>query len=432
MVEFLEILEEKCGQIHNDTTVSISSAVVASSLMLLTIPSNVLLIFVLVKERKTKYKTLFYKLLLNIAFADLLTGVVADPSAVSMLTKETLRRRIVKYEVIVFHVSLFYTDAVALLTLTLLSIDRIVAILCPIKHFKGVKKNTENVLVSSAWTGALILVLPYFKLNFIRQSLIFSTVNVAVAVLSLFITLVTYIRKLRPSQAAVYRKKQCGGGSRVIANRKVCATRSVDSNGGCNDVNRVVEGGAGTKSSTTHAITPSVRIAKNKRNFEQHNIKKQQNSKKTTFIGIEQPSLATQVGPQTGFGASATAAPNKSNKAGGAKNNTLNKRRSHLRQLHNQHRATRTFVTMICVFLATYLPSVGTMIYMNFCTSCDCSVIHILRDVSSLCVLSSSMFRPLNFILTLRHVRKSVVAILIKRKQHEQFTISGRSEISDK
>ena len=425
MVEFLEIIEEKCGQIHNNTALSISSATVASSLMFLTIPSNALLIFVLVKERKKKYKTLFYKLLLNIAFADLLTGIVAEPSAVSMLTKEALRHRIVKYEVIVFHVSLFYTDAVALLTLTLLSIDRIVAILCPIKHFKGVKKNTENVLVSSAWTGAFILVLPYFKLNFIRQSLIFSTVNVAVAVLSLFVTLVMYVRKLRPSHAAVYRKNPCRGGSRVITNKKISATRSVDSNG----VNRVVEGGAAMTSSITQLTTSATREIKDR---TQHNKKHKQQTSTNTFVVGMKPSLATQSRPQTGVGTTSAVASRTTKGGSNSSNNFLNKRRSHLRQIHNQHKATLTFITMICVFLATYLPSVATMIYMNFCTSCDCSVIHILRDVSSLCVLSSSMFRPLNFILTLRHVRKSVFGMFVKPKNHEQFTISGRSEISDK
>ena len=427
MVKFLQIIEEKCGQIHNNTTLSVSSIAVAVTLMILTIPSNAVLIFVLAKERKKKYKTLFYKLLLNIAFADLLTGVVAEPSAVSMLTKEALRRRIHKYEVIIFHVSMFYTDAVALLTLTLLSIDRIVAILCPIKHFKGVTKNTENVLVSSAWTGALILVLPYFKLNFIRQSLIFSTVNVAVAVLSLSITLVTYVRKLRPPHAVAYRKKPSGGGGRVITNKQACSTRCR----GADDKNGVTVGGVGVtqKSIQEGPLDNQTPNANGIKRLSQRLYHQQRITARTTVIGDAETSQqpATQMGSAI-IGITAAAAANRATR----NTNVLNKRRSHLRQLHNQHRATRTFIAMICVFLATYLPTVASMVYMNVCTSCDCSVIHILRDVSSLCVLSSSMFRPLNFILTLRHVRKSVLSVFLGKAHHEQFTISGRSEMSDK
>ena len=81
-----------------------------------------------------------------------------------------------------------------------------------------------------------------------------------------------------------------------------------------------------------------------------------------------------------------------------------------------QQRATRTFLIMLCVFVATYLPTVITMIFMNVCTTCNCLVIHIMRDVSVLSILSSSVLRPLNFIMTLKHLRIAVYQILGKKK----------------
>jgi len=163
--------------------------------MLFTIPLNTVIIYSLIKERKKKYKSLFYKLLLNIALADLLTGLISDPSAVSFHTKEALRLKLSLLEIYVMHISVFFTDAVALLTLSVLSIDRIIALVFPIKYYKGMKKRTENILVFMVWPIALLLVLPYFKLKFIRQLLVFSSINITVTILSLIVTTITYRQK---------------------------------------------------------------------------------------------------------------------------------------------------------------------------------------------------------------------------------------------
>ena len=78
-------------------------------------------------------------------------------------------------------------------------------------------------------------------------------------------------------------------------------------------------------------------------------------------------------------------------------------------QARIQKKATQTFLIMLCVFAVTYLPTAVTMIFMNVCTTCNCMTVHIMRDVSSISILSSSVFRPLSFILTLRHLRTTVL-----------------------
>ena len=75
------------------------------------------------------------------------------------------------------------------------------------------------------------------------------------------------------------------------------------------------------------------------------------------------------------------------------------------KQARSQKKATRTFILMLLVFVLTYLPTAVTMVYMNACTECNCVVVHVMRNVSILSILSSSIFRPLNFILTLKHLR---------------------------
>eukprot|EP00111_Clytia_hemisphaerica_P012762 TCONS_00037546-protein len=117
--------------------------------------------------------------------------------AVNTFAKEAIKKQLSLAEVYLIHLSLFITDAVALLTLSILSVERIVAITLPVKHYKGVKKSTEKGLLISTWVLGLALVSPYFKLGFIRQLFVFSTVNVVVTVLSLAVTVLVYRYKLK-------------------------------------------------------------------------------------------------------------------------------------------------------------------------------------------------------------------------------------------
>ncbi|XP_066921937.1 5-hydroxytryptamine receptor 2A-like [Clytia hemisphaerica] len=355
MPDFLQAIDERCGTTHNYTALSIFSSTSSGVMMIFTIPLNAVIIYSLIKEQKKKYKSLFYKLLLNIAIADLLTGLIADPTAVNALTKEAMRETLTKFEVYIIHLSLFFTDAVALLTLSILSVDRIIAIMFPIKHHKGIKKSKKVLLVLSAWVFGVVLVLPYFKVNFIRQLLIFSTVNIVVTILSLIVTTLTYRHKLRP--------KQRGRNTTSKKQGNPIPLRSVKGNS-----NEVLS------TEGLQAITPNPVLATTTKKENNNNLK---------FID---------------------------------------------KQTRSQQKATRTFILMLCVFIGTYFPTAVTMLYMNICTKCNCLAVHVMRDISILSILSSSVFRPLNFILTLKHLRSSVLHIF--KKPTEQFTISGTSDVT--
>ena len=340
--DFLKAIDERCGTTHNYTALSIFSSSSSGALMLLTIPLNSIIIYTILKERNKKYSSLFYKLLLNIAVADLLTGLIADPSAVNALTKEAMRIKLKLVEVYIIHVSLFFTDAVALLTLSILSIDRIIALVYPTKHYKGVSKRAGLAIVLGVWPSAFLLVVPYFKINFIRQLLVFSTVNIVVTILSLIFTTITYKRNLK--NISFEKAKQFSDSNINMDEIKEC-------NNSIGDLS-----------------------------------KKQQPPNQKTNVKI-------------------------SNK-----------------QIRSQHKATRTFLLMLVVFVSTYLPTAITMIYMNVCTTCNCLTIHIMRDISILSILSSSVFRSLNFILTLRHLRASVKGMF--KREKEQQNVSSTSGVT--
>ena len=343
--DFTDVIDARCGTINNHTTLSIASGISTSFLMLFTIPLNAVVVFVLIKDRKKKrYQNLFYKLLLNIAIVDLLTGLVVDPGTINFFVKEAMHLKMAQYEVYLAHLPAFLTDAIALSTLTLLSIDRIVAIISTVKHFQGMRKITCYILVASSWIFGACLVLSYFKIGYIRQLFVFTIINITVTVISLIVTMITYMIKLKPT-------------------------------------------------SSKYEISPFKDNLKIKNRSPMAKIKpritKTYDAEKENAPKLEKITNNTLQVPNVGT-------------VQASSNNLFSK------QARIQKKATRAFLIMLCVFVATYLPTAVTMIFMNVCTTCNCMAIHIMRDISLISILSSSVFRPLNFILTLKHLRMAV------------------------
>ena len=101
---------EKCGTTNNMTALSIFSAVVSSGLTVTTIPLNLLIISCILRRRRRHFKSVFYKLLLNIAIADLLTGLISDPSSINFDIKEALEINISIIDAYVLHLSVFFAE----------------------------------------------------------------------------------------------------------------------------------------------------------------------------------------------------------------------------------------------------------------------------------------------------------------------------------
>lgn len=350
-----------CGSINNITALSIFTGSTSGLMMLLSVILNSLLIYCLVTERKKKYKSFFYKLLLNIAVADFLTGCIVDCTGMVVMVKEALRLKIEHYETYLSHISLFYTDAVALLTLSILSVERIIALLYPIQHFRGINVKYEYLLVFIPWSTAWLVILPYFFYHdFISQLLVFSAVNIVLCSISLIANTITYRTKN-------LKIKTTNSNIPVSENREYKGSNSQ---------------GNQTKTEEERMYKPSLSMSKPSQHEEPY----------------EESKLSVNC---------------KSITEGKSKNITLQAMEIQNRQSTEiQNKATRTFIYMLCVFVFTYIPTCITMILMNTCNECSCVFIHVMRDVSILFIQSSSILRPLNFILTLKHLRASVASLI--------------------
>ena len=84
--------EKRCLNIAAPTTLSFTSASMYSALILINVPGNILIILALVFDPYKNLRTPFNWLVVNLATADLIVGIIAQPITVSSLIKEGLRK----------------------------------------------------------------------------------------------------------------------------------------------------------------------------------------------------------------------------------------------------------------------------------------------------------------------------------------------------
>ena len=73
---------------------------------------------------------------------------------------------------------------------------------------------------------------------------------------------------------------------------------------------------------------------------------------------------------------------------------------------------TKTLVIAISLFLAFYLPSCVFIYIINFCTDCNCTFIHWIRDIQFLLVMANSAVNPFVFPWRMENFRRAFRCIV--------------------
>ena len=81
-----------------------------------------------------------------------------------------------------------------------------------------------------------------------------------------------------------------------------------------------------------------------------------------------------------------------------------------------EQKVTKTFMIMLALFLACYLPSCICIYITNLCSSCSCTFIHWARDVHFLLILANSGVNPFVYAWRFENFRKAVAKLLSCRK----------------
>ena len=470
----LKLQHEVCGTFHNITELSIFSVASSTVLGAATAFINWPIFYCIAKAKfysDPKYRVFFYKLLINIAFADLLKGIIGGASSVVYHTKEALHNvEQVHIDAPIIHLSLLVTDAAALVSITILSIDRIIALLFPIKYRTGLSTFTENLTVLSIWPLAMVIVVPYFKTNYIKELAIFAGVAITITVSSLIILTYAFKKKFNYKLRSINKQyvssteistisesqqlKDPMHGINMIetvskmnrqpVNKKL-SDESISSFASINSESLMWKDQVKRANASDVMRKP---IPKNSQAMRDSQLNK---SRPKNFINQTDPSskqipdIPNDIFRYKGRSVSMNV---KSEMMFSSidkpiyENTSLNKscgrtitpesstgsqssikRKAQPKLSRHERRVTETFMKMLMVFMGTYTPIVISIIYMNVSseTYVHCVVRHVLRDLTVVFILLSSILRGLNFIMSLRRLRK-----LIKSTFNiEKFCLKG-------
>ncbi|XP_012565845.1 uncharacterized protein LOC105849937 [Hydra vulgaris] len=343
-----------CHDTHNMTTLSWFSFSFSIVLCVCTVSLNALLIVAVFGKRKKVFKkSIFYKLLFNITFADLLTGIITDVGSISFHFKEAKKIVISRNEVYLVHVGLFMFSNVSIFSMALICVDRIIALIKPIEYRKGLSDRICILLLVSTWFISFLLVLPYFYIKYVCYLTVFSFTLVFVTFIAL--VLMVYLYKTRFT---------------LLCNLDKMSSTSVESYKS-NQINDAI----------SKERRFQIDIWNKKKNYDLQNVS-QLNENVRPKQPINQQSFR------------------------------CSENKTKIKSYSAEKRVNQSFIIMLIVFLATYFPSCCVTLYINTCEQCNCSLIHILRDFTYLSLLSSALWRSINFAVRIITLKKRIKEII--------------------
>ena len=331
--------EKRCQSIGPPTELSFLTASLSSVLILTNIPGNILVILAVVLDPNKNLRTSFNWLVVNLAAADLIVGVITLPFSVYYHIREGLGHTELSNEMITIHIFYFVSCTASVLSLTSLAVERYLAVRKPNTYRTKVTNKRIVLTIAIIWGISLSLPNIYFDVGFSTYGFIFGNTSVAVAVLIICTTYSLMRRKIsdqvRPGNA---RNSILATTTRELTIEPLkCQHISVHD--------------TESQNVTVHCskISPS--------SGEANNLQSQVNNQPTTF--------------NTNMCFS----------------NAIEKKRQLLEAL-----VTQMFLIVLIAFLCCYGPSTTLMYLVNFCKHCSCATLHWFRDFHILfAVMNSSV-----------------------------------------
>ena len=168
-----------CEQHWAPFATSVTTATVSAILCVITVPGNLLICWAVIWNPTRNLKTPFNYLVLNLAIADLIVGIVTEPVFVGYHTNEALKHPVLSVRWVVY-TSYFMTSTASVLSIMALAVNR---------YQVATSNRIERGKVSSAvatsvalWICSLSLPLLYLAVGFYLLAFIFANTAVVISV----------------------------------------------------------------------------------------------------------------------------------------------------------------------------------------------------------------------------------------------------------
>ncbi|XP_028410716.1 histamine H2 receptor-like [Dendronephthya gigantea] len=172
------------------------TASISTVFMLTNIPGNILIFLAVVLDPNKNLRTPFNWLIINLAAADFVVGIITEPLLVYYHIKEGLDSQGSK-EMIVIHMAYFISCTASILSLTSLAVERYLAVRKPSTYRNKVTNRRILTTMVTIWLISLSLPSIYFHVGFTAYAFIFANTSIFVTVIMICLTYVLMKRKLR-------------------------------------------------------------------------------------------------------------------------------------------------------------------------------------------------------------------------------------------
>ncbi|XP_028400766.1 G-protein coupled receptor 84-like [Dendronephthya gigantea] len=447
-------LNIQCGPVSSTSTLSYVTASISAALCLITIPGNLMIIVAVYLDPYRRLRTPFNIVVANLAFADLLVGCITEPLSVYLHIKEGLRRDLAFDEIRVLHLSYFISCTASVLSISLLAIERYISISYSFKYRLYFKKRRFVLVSLVVWLVAIGLSTVYILTSFLFYSFVF--INIAVF-WTLGVTTFCYVkilRKLKEAQKANVEPDTVIGNTNALSHacpvnkayvvrlRKCAAVgfgenvKGIDNNG-CNEASRVesIDENVDEKDSGFSQAKPSPSTSSDMEesaiNAHESVAGSSMNSEKC--IENSEPCDTSRELPRENDLDCAQSDPSSNTKSHVivqtnqnttcppmAEQNCVNTDAIQANvATYNEYTSnkynilvTKTYIMISLVFLACYIPALLIIYTMNWCDTCSCSAIHIMRDLQFMIVIFNSSINPFLYSIRFAHFRRAIFKIL--------------------
>ena len=360
--------DKRCQAIGPPSELSFMTASMSIVFIITNIPGNILVILAVFLDPNKNLRTPFNWLVVNLAIADLIVGVITEPFFVYYHIKEGMKKNRVSEELMTIHMAYFVSCTASVLSLTSLAVERYLAVRKPNTYRNKVTNKRILLTIVMIWLISLSLPNIYFHVGFPNYAFIFANTCNVVAVLIICITYTLMRRKVNNVRSKNTRKLAAPSISPEAINK----TRH------CQRLSTAITRIAEYEDDVTHS----------------------------------RQSLRTQAAtPSTSAKANVVKSPDQNHLP------TLNTNLNSSNALSNskqllEAKVTEMFLIVLIVLLCCYGPSTIMMYLVNFCENCSCTTLHWFRDVHILFVLMNSSINFFCYSLRCSRFRRAFVKLL--------------------
>ena len=160
-------------------------------------PTNFFICLAVYKERRTLLRNAFNCLVVNLAFADLVVGVVVLTISTYVHLLEAITNHPDLPVLPVGHVSYFICCTASTFSLTAMAADRYIAVVHPIIYRNRITPRRALYASICIWFVSILLPLAlYFQVGFIKYAFVFANTAIVATVMIFFFSYISIYRKL--------------------------------------------------------------------------------------------------------------------------------------------------------------------------------------------------------------------------------------------